>query len=100
MEKLFFRGFMNRHRFLKKGIHLGAIFASFPLWKTLSFKESELLLSAENLPPFPFSDEDLKNLLGIVLSRGGEFAEIYLEHTIQNSISLDKEKISAAANNS
>jgi TldD protein len=35
----------------------------------------------------------LEKLLGIALSRGGNFAEIYIEHTVLNTIALEEDKI-------
>lgn len=90
---------MNRRIFLKRGIQSGTILVSMPLWRTLSAKEIEALVGSEKASAIPasLSKEELQKLLQTALSRGGDFAEIYFEHTIQNSIGLDEEKISSAA---
>lgn len=87
---------MDRRLFLKNGIRTGALMVSFPVWKHFSLKEPEALLAEDGPAVFALSREDLKKLLDACLSRGGEFAEIYMERTVSNGISLDEEKISAA----
>jgi len=34
--------------------------------------------------------EELKRLLSIAKQNGGEFAEVYIEHTVNNNIGLDE----------
>jgi len=87
---------INRRSFLKKGVLSGALAISFPLWKYLAARDPEALLSADPNPLSVLDKEDLKRLLEVCLSRGGEFAEIYFERTVSNRISLDEDKISAA----
>lgn len=41
----------------------------------------------------PLSKETLEKLLSVALSRGGDFAEIYIERSLTNSISLEEDKI-------
>jgi len=86
---------IKRRVFLKRGLESGALLVSFPLWKELLLSGPEAL--AEKAPAaFAVPKEDLRKLLEIALSRGGEFAEIYLEYTVINTISLDEDKISTA----
>jgi TldD protein len=96
MDSLNKSRFMNRRVFLKKGIQTGALVVSLPLWKHLGPKGSEALLgdvpASSLFPP----EEELRKLLEAALSRGGEFAEVYLEYTISNRISLDEDKIAGA----
>lgn len=40
--------------------------------------------------------EELKKLLAIAKQNGGDFAEVYIEHTVNNNIGLDEDKISSA----
>jgi TldD protein len=97
MEKTGQSRFMNRRTFLKKGVGTGAVIVSLPLWKNLLFAGAKDL-SGLNVPAeFFIAKEDLQRLLNIALSRGGEFAEIYLEYTVSNSLGLDEEKISRAS---
>jgi TldD protein len=87
---------IDRRNFLKKGMRAGALMVSFPLWKHLGAKDPEALLTAEAALPFALDQATLRKLLEVCLSRGGEFAEIYYERTVSNSISLDEDKISTA----
>jgi TldD protein len=87
---------MDRRNFLKRGIQSGAVLVSLPIWKNLAWGDPEALLDGEKAAAAFLSKEDLRKLLEAALSRGGDFAEIYFEHTVQNTISLDEEKISTA----
>jgi len=40
--------------------------------------------------------ETIERLLATALSRGGDFAEVYLEHTVTNNLWLEEDKIKAA----
>jgi len=88
---------MDRRDFLTKGIQAGAVLVSLPLWTkgALGGNPGALLGGPDAAKAF-LSKEDLKKLLEAALSKGGDFAEIYCEHTVQNGISLDEEKISTA----
>ena len=87
---------LDRRTFLKKGIQAGTIVASVPLWKFLAAKNPETLLAEEPDAALPLGQEELKKLLEISLGRGGEFAEVYFERTVENSISLDEDKVTSA----
>jgi TldD protein len=86
---------IDRRNFLKRGIQSGAVLVSLPIWNNLAWGHPETLLDGEAAAAF-LSKEDLKKLLEAALSKGGDFAEIYFEHTVQNSLMLDEEKISTA----
>lgn len=87
---------MNRRSFLKKGMHAGTLMVSFPIWKHFAGKDTDSRLAAEAGLPAGLDKESLQRLLEVCLSRGGEFAEVYYERTVSNSISLDEDKISTA----
>lgn len=42
---------------------------------------------------FGLSEEEVKKLLEVALSKGGEFSELYFEHKISNSISMEEDLI-------
>jgi TldD protein len=86
----------SRRGFLKKGIRAGALVVSYPVWKHFGGKNADALLAAAAELPAGLDKETLKKLLDVCLSRGGEFAEVYYERTVENSVSLDEDKISAA----
>lgn len=89
-----------RRDFLKKcGIGLGVAMTS-NLWinellANPSKTVGETLLSNY----FGFTKEQLKKLLEIGLSRGGEFAELYFEYRISNNITMEEEIIKSASEN-
>jgi TldD protein len=87
---------MDRRSFLKRGLKTGSFFASAPLWKRFGAEKLMAMSEESKASPFALSDEDLMKLLEAALSRGGDFAEIYFEYTISNSIGLDEDKISGA----
>ncbi len=87
---------MNRRIFLKKGIQSGAVIASLPILEKFGWGKIEPVLSDEMPTSFVLAKEDLMKLLEVALSHGGDFAEIYLEYTIENSLSLDENKITSA----
>ena len=86
---------MDRRDFLKKGIESGAVLVSLPLWTSAVWGRAGAPLGSEAAAAL-LSKEDLKKLLEAALSRGGDFAEVYFEHTVQNGLSLDEGKISTA----
>jgi TldD protein len=87
---------MNRREFLKKGAQSGVLIVSLPLWEKLGCAATEDLGTGNEPPIDSISREKLRKLLAAALGRGGEFAEIYLEYSIENSISLDEDKIANA----
>jgi TldD protein len=86
---------MDRRAFLKRGVESGAVLVSLPLWFETACRRSGTPAGSAAAAA-ELSEEDLRKLLEAALSRGGEFAEVYFERTVQNSLSLDEEKISAA----
>jgi TldD protein len=87
---------MDRRSFLKRGVQSGAAFVTLPFWSRLLFPEGEVPPGLEVPEPFAISAEDLRKLLQVALAHGGEFAEVYLEYTVENSLGLDEDKISNA----
>lgn len=86
---------MDRRDFLKRGIQSGAVLVSLPLGKAMPWGDPVTLLGGDAVAAL-LSKEDLRKLLEAAVSKGGDFAEVYFEHTVENSISLDEEKISTA----
>jgi TldD protein len=87
---------MDRRGFLKKGMQTGALVVSYPLWKHFAGKESAVLQAAESAAQSTLDKGTLKKLLEACLGRGGDFAEVYYERSVTNSLSLDEEKITTA----
>jgi len=91
--KVYFRP-IGRREFLRKGLAGGLVLASSPLWKLFSYSlpPSDL----QDIPSFNLERETLEKLLTIALQSGGEFAEVYVEYSVNNGISLDENKIRGA----
>ncbi len=85
---------IKRRDFIRGGLNFGIFLAVEPFLKFYSVKDPEAILYSN--PSFPLSKEEIKKLLEIALKRGGDFAEIYFEYSVQNILSLDEEKISYA----
>ena len=87
---------VDRRNFLKRGIQSGLVLVALPLWKHTAWGDPAILLGGQGAAAAFLSKEDLRKLLEAAMSRGGDFAEVYLEYTVQNSLSLDEDKISTA----
>jgi len=87
---------MDRRNFLKKGMQTGALVVSYPIWKHFRGQEAEMLLTMDPAAAAGLDKDSLKKLLEACLSRGGEFAEVYYERSVMNSLSLDEDKITTA----
>jgi TldD protein len=86
---------LKRRDFIKKSMAGGTFIATAPLWKIFlnSVPSEESTLSV----PVELDKETLSKLLGIALQNGGDFAEVYFEYNVSNSIGLDENKIHAAS---
>lgn len=87
---------MDRRDFLRKGIRSGAVLVSLPLWADRAWARAGRPPGAAAEAAF-LPKEELIRLLEAALSRGGDFAEVYFERTVQNTIGLDEGRISAAS---
>ncbi len=92
--KAFFKP-INRREFIKKGMAGGAVVATVPLWKLFSYSLPPSDTASD--PPIYLDKDTLHKLLSIALENGGEFAEVYVEYNVSNSIGLDENKIYAAS---
>lgn len=86
---------IKRREFIKKSMAGGAVFATVPLWKLFSYSLPPFDLTSN--PPIDLDKETLRKLLSVALQNGGEFAEVYVEYNVSNSIGLDENKIRAAS---
>jgi TldD protein len=85
---------ITRREFMKAGLAGGTIIATAPVWKLFSFSEPPADFAVN--PSVNLSKETLERLLQVALQHGGEFAEVYVEYTVSNNISLDEDKIQGA----
>jgi len=88
----------TRRNFLKKaGAGIGLALSS-PIWS------NAFLMSGTNkgdvaMKPdfFGFSEEELKKILEVGISKGGDFSELYFEHTISNSVDMSEDIIKSSS---
>jgi len=85
---------ITRRKFLKSGAAGGAIIATLPVWRLFSFSAppSDFYVN----PACNLSKETLEKLIKVALQKGGEFAEVYVEYTVGNQVSLEENKIYGA----
>lgn len=88
---------INRREFLKKGgMAMGLAISSGFLFNPLG------TLANTNTPSpeyFGFSKEDLQKILMLALSKGGDFSDLYFEHTIRNSVVMAEDIIKSSSEN-
>lgn len=78
-----------RRKFLELGLKGGAALAASPALLRR--------LLADEVPPKPeFSFEDLNAVIRRALAKGGEFAEVYIEHRVSRNILLEEGKFKSA----
>jgi len=87
----------SRRDFLKTGAMAGAATVASPLlsrdWYALSGAEAPGYFERE----FGITDEMCRRVLAEALARGGDFADLYFEHTVSNYLSLEDGKVNRAA---
>jgi TldD protein len=82
-------GDMPRRRFLELGLKGGALLAASPALVRR--------LLAQDIPPKPqLAPEDLNRIIRQALAKGGDFADLYIEHRISRSITLEEGKFKSA----
>ncbi len=86
----------RRDFLIKAGAGIGLALTS-PLWN------NGLLMSGTNkgyitMKPdyFGFSEEELKKILEVGLSKGGDFSELYFEHTIFSSVDMSEDIVKSS----
>ena len=85
---------ISRRKFLKAGVTGGTIIATYPAWKLFAFSHPPDDFHIN--PAVNLSKETLDKLIEVALQKGGEFAEVYVEYTIDNSITLSENVIDRA----
>jgi TldD protein len=87
---------LSRRDFIKQSALGGLALATVPSWgKGLLALEEK----GEALPfidHFGVSQEDMQKVLSIALSRGGDFAELFFDYRLRNSISLEEHIVKSA----
>jgi TldD protein len=90
----------TRRDFLRKsGIGLAATLTS-GLWFDMLANGTILPSSSTFFEEhFGVSQEDMKKILEIALSKGGEFSELFFEYRVQNSVSMEEDIIKDSSEN-
>ena len=88
---------ISRRSFLKTAASAAAVSIAAPVvlprgWYTLAGAEKPGYFERE----FGISDSMCQKVLAEALSKGGDFADLYFEHTITNSLSLEDGKVNRA----
>jgi TldD protein len=87
---------LTRRQFLKTSavLGVGAVAAS-AMWDSLGAREA-VAGPQTGLPDITalLSREQVAELLKVALARGGDFAEVYAEYSMQTSLSVDQSKLS------
>lgn len=82
---------VSRREFIKKGITGGVVISTYPLWRHYAFAATESDFQVN--PINDLSRKTIEKLLEQALEYGGEFAEVYAEYSVVNSIYLEENKI-------
>jgi len=91
---------MNRRDFLKKsGAGLAAGIASSLWFDLLAHGKIPSLSSGLFEERFGVSPEDMRKILEIALSKGGEFSELFFEYRILNSVRMEEDIIKDSSEN-
>ncbi len=92
----------NRREFIKTGgmVMLGSLAAPSLLGSTLSNGAIDQAVSIPfALEHFGVSDSDLKKVLTAALEKGGDYADLYFEHSFRNNIGLQDGAVNRASSN-
>ena len=90
-------GRIDRRTFLKATTAAGGVIIAAPVlfdgWLTFADTGKTGYFEKE----FGITDALCKKVLGQALSKGGDFADLYFEHTISNSLGLEDKKVDRAS---
>lgn len=91
---------MNRRNFLKNGglLMFGAAMAP-GLLKANAPSSAEETTTAFGMNHFGVSENDLRKVLAVALEKGGDYADLFFEHTFNNSVSLQDGAVNQAGSN-
>jgi TldD protein len=87
---------ITRRSFLKTGSTAAAALAMLPAWRKEWFNFSNVQITGYFDQEFGISDELCRKVLAQALYRGGDFADLYFEHTISNWVILEDGKVNQA----
>jgi TldD protein len=91
---------LNRRQFLRSGGAALAAAATSGLWFDLLARGVLPTASATFFEErFGVSREDMKKVLSLALSKGGEFSELFFEYRILNSVRMEEDIIKDSSEN-
>jgi TldD protein len=88
-------GHLSRRQFLKTSAALGVgAVAAGSMWESLWMRDA-VAGTAKGLPQIRefLTDEQVAELLKLALARGGDFAEVYAEYSMQTNLQVDQGKL-------
>jgi TldD protein len=89
---------LSRRQFLQRGLLAGASVATASIWWKLLESPAFAATGEAALPSIEtfLGKDQVRELLRIALSKGGEFAEVYGEYTLNSSFNLDEGSLKEA----
>ncbi len=87
---------ITRRSFLKTGSTAAAALTMLPAWKKGWFNFSDVQVTGYFEQEFGINDELCRKVLSQALLRGGDFADLYFEHSISNWVILEDGKVNQA----
>ncbi len=87
---------VSRRDFLRKSATGAALAITTPPLAAVLLQGKESLAAAVASSEAQLNKKTIRKLLEIALSRGGEFAEVYIQYTTRSSINLEEERIRKA----
>jgi TldD protein len=87
---------ITRRSFLKTGSTAAAALTMLPAWRNGWFNFSNVQITGYFEQEFGITSELCRKVLAQALSRGGDFADLYFEHTISNWVILEDGAVNQA----
>jgi len=95
-------GNMSRRKFLRagaQGVAVAAIPLIFRVDPLAAFAQPETTQLADYYKHFGVDEEVLRKVMAAALSRGGDYCDLYFEHSIANTIGLEDNAVNRAYSN-
>ena len=91
---------IDRRDFLKKsGVGMAAL-STAGLWADRLFADATPPTSSFFTERYGISHEDMKKILHVALSKGGDFSELFFEYTVNNTVVMEEGIVKTASETS
>ncbi len=90
---------ITRRKFLRNTAYAGGLLIVSPYLDGCVFSHKNLTQQAYFEKEFGITDQLNQEILAMALSKGGDFADIYFEHTLENWLILEDGKVSRSYGN-